>query len=133
MTSETFPMTRGKTLAFVAIVTFGLTALLAILQFEALVAFTFVLGFFLLLPLIALLGDDFPGVRSADADEADQRVPTDSDAENPVERLRNRYARGEIDEREFERRLERLLETEEVERQIDSGPPSRSDPELDLE
>jgi uncharacterized membrane protein len=31
---------------------------------------------------------------------------------NPLESLRERYASGEIDEAEFERRVERLLETE---------------------
>jgi len=36
---------------------------------------------------------------------------TDTDA-SALESLRLRYARGEVDEREFERRVERLLETE---------------------
>ncbi|MCU4719352.1 SHOCT domain-containing protein [Halapricum hydrolyticum] len=36
---------------------------------------------------------------------------TASDAEDAVETLKQQYATGEIDEMEFERRLERLLET----------------------
>ncbi len=34
------------------------------------------------------------------------------DDENPMETLKRRYARGEIDEAELERRVERLVETE---------------------
>jgi hypothetical protein len=41
--------------------------------------------------------------------ESDGRSSVD-----PVEELRNRYARGEIDELELERRLDALLETEDV-------------------
>lgn len=36
----------------------------------------------------------------------------DAPNEDPVARLRMRYARGELTDQEFERRLERLLETE---------------------
>ncbi len=44
-------------------------------------------------------------------------VGNDSDEtdEDPLETLRERYARGEIDDVEFERKLERLIETEDVE------------------
>lgn len=44
-------------------------------------------------------------------DEDDDLEPTGPDAD-PVEVLRARYARGEIDDREFDRRLERLRESE---------------------
>lgn len=36
-----------------------------------------------------------------------------ADADDPVERLRERYADGEITDEEFERRMERLVETED--------------------
>jgi uncharacterized membrane protein len=39
--------------------------------------------------------------------------------EEALETLRNRYARGEIDEAEFERRLDALLETESVEEAVE--------------
>ncbi|WP_324756106.1 SHOCT domain-containing protein [Haloarcula sp. GH36] len=47
--------------------------------------------------------------RSAAGDRSAETQPTES---TPVATLRERYARGEIDESEFERRVEGLLETE---------------------
>ena len=43
-----------------------------------------------------------------------QSESTTTTEEDALETLRNRYARGEIDEAEFERRLEALLETESI-------------------
>jgi uncharacterized membrane protein len=44
----------------------------------------------------------------------DEEDGSDTDAEpDPLESLRDRYARGELTEDEFERRVERLLETED--------------------
>ncbi|MFC7057697.1 SHOCT domain-containing protein [Halovenus salina] len=53
-------------------------------------------------------GDDFPLVESSD--EQPQPAPR----QDPVETLRDRYARGEIDQAEFERRLDYLVETEDL-------------------
>lgn len=66
----------------------------------------FVVGWFLLVPLFGVLSET-EVVRSETEDEAP--------ASSPLDELRDRYARGDIDEVEFERRLERLLETEDVE------------------
>lgn len=41
-----------------------------------------------------------------------RREPPSRAEDDPLESLRERYASGEIDETEFERRVERLLETE---------------------
>jgi len=49
---------------------------------------------------------------------ARSRVTTTSEQE-ALETLRNRYARGEIDKAEFERRVEVLLETESVDEPVD--------------
>ncbi|MFB6300663.1 MAG: SHOCT domain-containing protein [Halobacteriales archaeon] len=64
----------------------------------------FVLGFAVVLPLVGVL-------TSAD-EEAESETEKTAD---PLETLRDRYARGEIDEAGFERRLDRLLETESPE------------------
>jgi len=60
-----------------------------------------VLGYAVVVPAVSmLLGDD-----------TDENGETDAD-DDPVETLRKRYARGELTDREFERRLKRVLETE---------------------
>lgn len=58
--------------------------------------------------------------RSADADPGDRR-------ETPIETLRDRYAAGELTDDEFQRRLDRLLETEGIGRtESGSEPPRRT-------
>lgn len=115
----------------IAIVTLGVAGLLAVSGFGTTAAVVAVLGWFLLTPLSALLGEEVLGVEDEDEDEGGgretdgraierrnpwwgtvERVDPDAPAGDPVERLRGRYAEGDIDEAEFERRLDALLETE---------------------
>ena len=42
---------------------------------------------------------------------------TDTVTETPIETLRRRYAEGELDDKAFERRLNQLIETEELDQQ----------------
>jgi len=110
----------------IAVLSFGLTALFAVLLpgfLEALIPATFILGFFVLVPLVLLLGEDFPLVRSEGADE--RPTSTTATNEDPLATLRERYATGEIGEEEFERKLDRLLETEEMEGRVDAGTAGR--------
>lgn len=98
----------------------------------------FVVGWLLLVPMTAIvLGGalvdttaeiELDGVDEETVEAAMESVPDDGERViDPVEVLRQRYARGEIDERELEQRLEALLETErintedeqEIERTID--------------
>ncbi len=104
---------KSQLIGLVAVLTFGITSLVAVLGGGTLVPVVFVLGFFLLIPLIALLGEDFPLVEATDDT---QQTPPRAD---PLETLRDRFARGEIDQAEFERRLEYLVETEGIDFDVD--------------
>ncbi|MBO4248695.1 SHOCT domain-containing protein [Halomicrobium sp. IBSBa] len=112
--SALFPMEKWRFAGVVAILTFGLTSLVAVLGAPgSMIAALSILGFVLLLPLIALLGSDFPLVAAEDAEDG-REVEASLDDTDPVEVLRERYARGELSEEEFESRLDRLLATEDV-------------------
>ena len=115
---------KKRLIGLVAVLSFGFTSLFAVLLpgfLEPLIPATFILGFFVLIPLVLLLGEDFPLVESEGSDEESASV----DDDNPLVTLRERYATGEIGEEEFERRLDRLLETEEMEERVDGGAAGR--------
>ncbi|WP_277555025.1 SHOCT domain-containing protein [Halobaculum limi] len=99
----------------VAVATLGVVVLLAIAGFGSAVPVAAVVGWLLLTPLSAILGDvllsETDDSADADANGASDESAAESD---PVERLRRRYAAGDIDDDEFERRLDVLLETEGV-------------------
>lgn len=110
---------KKRLIGLVAVLSFGLTSLFAVLLPEvlsALIPATFILGFFVLIPLVLVLGEDFPLVESEGADG--ESASATATTEDPLATLRERYATGEIGEAEFERRLDRLLETEEPEGRI---------------
>ncbi|WP_132059077.1 SHOCT domain-containing protein [Halorussus amylolyticus] len=103
---------RKTLLGVLSVLTFGLTALTAVAGLEFLTPAIFVLGFFIVVPLVALLGDSLPIVEDETDGASGERK---SAADDPVDELRSRYASGELTHEEFERRLERLLETEDIE------------------
>ncbi|WP_415379958.1 SHOCT domain-containing protein [Halosimplex sp. TS25] len=78
-------------------------------------------GFLLVLPLIAILGERLPLVGSDDGASASATATeiAADDEDDPVAKLRDRYARGELTDDEFERKLDRLLETEDLD--VESG------------
>ena len=114
---------KKRLIGLIAVLSFGLTSLSAVLlpgQVVGLGPALFITGFFILIPLVVVLGEDFPLVAAAEA-SADASVDSETtgSTERPVAALRDRYASGEIDEAEFERRLDRLLETEDLDERFD--------------
>ncbi len=67
-----------------------------------------VVGFAAVLPAVSVIADAYLDGSGSDGDGS---VAED----DPLDALRERYANGELTEAEFERKLERLLETEDRE------------------
>lgn len=99
-----------------AVVTLPVGVLTAVFVGGSAALVVFIVGWLLLTPASAILFDS-PAPGSTQEEEfqdlAEQQTESGS-SEDPVEALRERYARGEIDEAELERRLDALLETEDV-------------------
>lgn len=132
MSSALPRLTKGEALGVITVLTLGGTAITGALglgQVPGLIAIT---GLIILLPLTAILGDRLPYVASADADAEsvstvatsasapDSPGPATDEDDHAVARLRERYARGDIDEDEFEERLDRLLATEDLDETVDT-------------
>jgi hypothetical protein len=70
------------------------------------------------MPLAVALAKYYESQREADRGRERERGRRDrgraDDADEALAELRDRYARGELDDEEFEARVERLLETESV-------------------
>lgn len=69
-----------------------------------------VLGFAVVLPILGILFPEDEADSELAEDERDADVSTD-----PLISLRDQYARGDLTDEEFERKLDRLLETESPE------------------
>lgn len=96
-------------------------------------------GYVAVVPLVAILFGDREDVAEywdgdatlpGETDDESTSEPTDGETTaDALESLRERYARGELTDEEFERKLDRLLETETVEDAIEY----RNQPERDRE
>ncbi|MHC3379805.1 SHOCT domain-containing protein [Haloarcula sp. H-GB5] len=118
MTLPSIALPRWKLVATIAILSMGFAMLAGAAGLGNVLAPIFIiLGWFILAPLVALLGAKLPMIESPaaepDSDEADMTTASESTVD-PVDQLRERYARGELTDSEFERRLDRLLETESL-------------------
>lgn len=96
--------------AITALAMLGLGLTAAIAEIEQLAALFFTVGLCVVVPLVFLLYDsDEP-----DRETGERSPETAAVEDDPVEELRRRYAAGELSEAEFERKLDRLLETEDL-------------------
>jgi len=66
------------------------------------------------MPLVAGLARWYESRESSSSGRDDRSRPERSDTDAALADLRERYARGELDDEEFEARVERLLETESI-------------------
>ena len=103
---------------FIAVGTLGVGVTSAVVGFGSLTPVIFVVGWLLLLPLVGVLSESstaqsFVGRLLGARSRERHREAVDED-EAALEELKRRYARGEIDEAEFERRTARLIENESI-------------------
>ncbi|MFC6757143.1 MULTISPECIES: SHOCT domain-containing protein [Haloarcula] len=103
--------------AVVTVLSYGFAILLGLFGLPRLAAALFVVGFLIATPLVLILGTASSAVESSEMESApletaDEMAATTADT--PIATLRGRYAQGELTDEEFERRLERLVETERL-------------------
>jgi uncharacterized membrane protein len=84
------------------------------------------LGYIVIVPMTALLVGDREAIEDWWDDE-DISLPEEDEEQDAIETLKHRYAAGELDDEEFERKLEGLLEAD-----ADGRAPSEPD-EIDRE
>ncbi len=72
-------------------------------------------GYIAVVPVVSMLFDEEDEEDTTDQQTANTEADSQSDSEDALERLRRRYAEGELTDEQFERKLERLLETETLE------------------
>jgi len=78
-----------------------------------------VLGFFAFFVLLFMSGFGIQQLRGGESGS--------TDTVDPVTELEQRYVRGEVDDAEFERRLDKIVETEaEIDRGSESDMPART-------
>ena len=72
-----------------------------------------IVGYVVVVPLTGILaGEDDEETWVDEAPDHSERTATESETTDALETLRDRYARGELSDEQFERKLQRLLETE---------------------
>ncbi|ELZ29205.1 hypothetical protein C475_03274 [Halosimplex carlsbadense 2-9-1] len=108
----------------VAMLTLPLGILCALFLGLTPAATVFVVGWLLLTPLLLFVGTELLPMLRNRTDDGAEAPETD-----PLDELKTRYARGEIDEREFERRVDRLVELDTGDTGgVDAADPDGFDP-----
>jgi hypothetical protein len=130
--------TRATEIASLLVLGTGLTTLFLGVDWFWVV---FAVGFAVFVPIVSLLADDDDVLEETDAmldglGPSPNPSPADTGAEDALTTLRARYARGELTDAQFERKLAALLETETFEdvedrtrrRQRESADPTDNGP-----
>ncbi|NUB92654.1 SHOCT domain-containing protein [Haloterrigena sp. SYSU A121-1] len=99
---------------FVAILTLALTSLAGLAGLGALAGVITIVGWFVLTPILLFWGDEVALMLGDDEPTGATRTGEPESDSDPLEELKRRYAAGEIDDAEFERRLERLVAVDEI-------------------
>ena len=87
----------------IGVLTLPAMALAGLAGFETIAGIIVIMGWFFLCPLFLFWGEQLADVLVGESEQE-----TES-ATDPLTELKGRYARGEIDDEEFERRVDRLL------------------------
>ena len=104
---------RANASGIVATIVTGTWLALLMLNFPSEIWLAVMLfGYIAVVPVVSMLFDEEEEVAKPDTAPTEA---TDSESENALERLRRRYAEGELTDEQFERKLDRLLETETLE------------------
>ena len=96
----------------IAIVTVVAVSLVGLAGLETVAGVLSIVGFVLLVPIFLFWGEeiaDWYVDESAAGESSHDHDGAESDTDDALEELKHRYANGEIDDDEFEHRLERLL------------------------
>lgn len=109
----------------IGIVTFGLISLAGMAGFGGLAGALTIVGWFVLVPIFLFWGDEIAEI-AFEGDEGAAASPASGD--DALDELKRRYAAGEIDEAEFERRLERLIAVEDLPEDLLADQSSREGP-----
>jgi len=139
---------RENITGIVSVLVTGIWLAALLLGFEWWLPFM-LFGYIAIIPIVAMLFDedeeetdaapDRQQARERTADDRQGASQPDESTEDALQTLRQRYARGELTDQQFERKLERLLETETLEdaeerhRRERAAAERESTPERDLE
>ena len=109
---------RENLTGLVSVLVTGIWMAALFLDFDWWLAFM-LFGYVVLVPVTALLFGDESDVAEwwdDDVEGVEEETETStSEDDDALQELRSRYARGELTDEQFERKLERLLETETLE------------------
>ncbi|MBZ6493763.1 SHOCT domain-containing protein [Natrinema longum] len=109
----------------IGLVTFVLISLTGLVGAEELTSAIAIVGWFLLVPIFLFWGEEIAALLVAGRNETTPAEHATGD--DAVAELKRRYAEGEIDDAEFEHRLERLVGVEDSFADVFSDDPKSDD------